>query len=81
MIQNPTAERPTPDCCFCDNSIFDKPSTTYGDCPIHVECLEVMHSEMDQHREEDEPPADYEPTDDDWDACLQSYYGYGSQAG
>ncbi len=65
-----------PDCCYCEEPAGDKPTTTIGGSLIHKDCLEQMHHEMDPHREE--PPADYEPTDDDWDACLQAYYGYGS---
>jgi hypothetical protein len=78
MNHNPTTERHMPNCCYCDKPIDTEPFVMFGGLPIHESCLLEYNREvdaMDQHREES--PADYEPTDDDWDACLQSYYGYG----
>ena len=48
-------EQTIPECCYCEEPLGDSPCTTYGGSPIHTECLEALHYEMDQHREEDEP--------------------------
>lgn len=52
MNQNPTVEQPVPVCCYCGQSSGIAPTTTYGGSLIHQDCLELLHIEMDQHREE-----------------------------